>query len=312
MLAKLGMTADVARRRDPLDDGDRGRRHHAAPARRSTSTSTPPAPTASCPSTGSSRTPRSTGPIESGCTKMAVVGFGKQPGAAQFHACGAGRDARPAARRHRRAARDRPAARRRGVGRGAVRRRRHRPRPARRRGRRRRRGGPHRAGPSARAALPFAEIDVLVIEQGGKDISGTTLDPTSPGASGSPGSPTSTGAAGGDDRAARPDRGDGRQRARASGSSTSSPPPLAERSTGRRPTSTAFTAGGSGVRRARLPMVLPDEESCIRAALATCGRPVRRPKRVVRIRSTLHLTRCWVSDALLADLPPTAASAVPS
>ena len=28
------------------------------------------------------------GPIESGCTKMAVVGFGKQPGAAQIHACG--------------------------------------------------------------------------------------------------------------------------------------------------------------------------------------------------------------------------------
>ena len=33
------------------------------------------------------------GPIESGCTKMIVVGFGKQPGAAQFHASGAGRDA---------------------------------------------------------------------------------------------------------------------------------------------------------------------------------------------------------------------------
>ena len=28
------------------------------------------------------------GPIESGCTKMGVVGFGKQPGAAQIHACG--------------------------------------------------------------------------------------------------------------------------------------------------------------------------------------------------------------------------------
>ena len=28
------------------------------------------------------------GPIESGCTKMAVVGFGKQPGAAQIHSCG--------------------------------------------------------------------------------------------------------------------------------------------------------------------------------------------------------------------------------
>ena len=53
-----------------------------------------------------------------------------------------------------------------------------------------------------------------------------------------------------------------------------------------------------------MPMVLPDEEACIRAALATCGRGVDEPKRVVRIRSTLHLTRCWVSDALLAELPP--------
>ena len=64
------------------------------------------------------------GPIESGCTKMAVVGFGKQPGAAQFHAERRRRDARPAAGRHRRAAGDRPAARRRGVHRVAVRRRR--------------------------------------------------------------------------------------------------------------------------------------------------------------------------------------------
>ena len=28
------------------------------------------------------------GPIESGLTRMSVVGFGKQPGAAQIHACG--------------------------------------------------------------------------------------------------------------------------------------------------------------------------------------------------------------------------------
>ena len=73
----------------------------------------------------------------------------------------------------------------------------------------------------------------------------------------------------------------------------------------------AFTAGGSGVRRARLPMVLPDEESCIRAALSTCGKAFDEPKRVVRIASTLHLTRCWVSDALLDELPA-AARVVPS
>ncbi len=64
-----------------------------------------------------------------------------------------------------------------------------------------------------------------------------------------------------------------------------------------------FTAGPSGVRRSRMPMVLPTEEDCIKAALSMCGKAVDEPKRVVRIRSTLHLTRCWVSDALLSELP---------
>jgi hypothetical protein len=41
----------------------------------------------------------------------------------------------------------------------------------------------------------------------------------------------------------------------------------------------------------------------MKAALSMCGRGLDEPKRVVRIRSTLHLTRCWVSDALLAELP---------
>ncbi len=59
-----------------------------------------------------------------------------------------------------------------------------------------------------------------------------------------------------------------------------------------------FTAGPAGMRRARLPMVLPDEQSCIKAALSMCGRDRSQPKRVVRIRSTLHLTECWVSEAL--------------
>ena len=52
-------------------------------------------------------------------------------------------------------------------------------------------------------------------------------------------------------------------------------------------------------------MVLPSEDDCIKAALSMCGRGFDEPKRVVRIESTLHPTQCWVSDALLADLPPT-------
>jgi len=45
--------------------------------------------------------------------------------------------------------------------------------------------------------------------------------------------------------------------------------------------------------------VLPDDESCIKAALTMCGRGPEESKRVVRVKSTLHLTKCWVSDALL-------------
>ena len=92
----------------------------------------------------------------------------------------------------------------------------------------------------------------------------------------------------------------------ASVSPTSSRRRWPTRSTGRRRTSTASRPAAAGVRRARLPMVLPDEESCIKAALSMCGKAFDEPKRVVRITSTLHLTRCWVSDALLGELPAAA------
>ena len=64
-----------------------------------------------------------------------------------------------------------------------------------------------------------------------------------------------------------------------------------------------FTAGIAGVRRSRMPMVLPTDDDCVKAALSMCGRAFDQPKRVVRIESTLHMTRCWVSDALLHELP---------
>jgi hypothetical protein len=51
-----------------------------------------------------------------------------------------------------------------------------------------------------------------------------------------------------------------------------------------------------------MPMVLADEDECIRTALMMCGKANDEPKRVVRIRSTLHLDRAWVSDAILDEL----------
>ena len=241
------------------------------------------------------------GPIESGCTKMAVVGFGKQPGAAQFHASGA---------TEMRARLDR---RDRGVCAGRL------------------LGGVASVeGPTgevvtvralaademaasaeqelteqARALvpkLPFDEIDVLVIERGGKDISGTTLDPNVTGrfwiaGLEDPPAPRVSMIVllGLTDVTAGNVLG--------IGFADFVPASLAAQIDWKATYLNSFTAGGTGVRRARLPMVLPDEESCIRAAMATCGRPLDQPRRIVRIESTLHLDRCWVSEALLAELP---------
>jgi hypothetical protein len=152
------------------------------------------------------------------------------------------------------------------------------------------------------AALPFAEIDVLVIEEGGKDISGTTLDPNVTGrfwVNGLPdlGTPRvamivllglTTITAG---------------NATGIGFVDFVPAALAEQIDWEQTYVNSFTAGGSGVRRGRLPMVLPDEDSCIRAAMQTCGKPFDVPKKVVRIHSTLHLTHCSVSDELLGEIP---------
>ncbi len=239
------------------------------------------------------------GPVESGCMKMAVVGFGKQPGAALVHSCG------PVEMRDRLL--DACAALREtgrllgGIGtvesaNGDV---------VRVAGLRAEDVGgdfEHELTEYARSlvpALPFDEIDVLIIEKGGKDISGTTIDPNVTGRFWVDGL----------DDLATPkvhaivlldltDVSGGN--ALGIGFADFIPASLANKIDFRTTYINCFTAGPAGMRRARLPMVLPDEESCIKAALSMCGRGIDEPKRVVRITSTLHLTECWVSDALLS------------
>ncbi len=242
------------------------------------------------------------GPIESGVTKMAVVGFGKQPGAAQIHSCG------PVQMRDRLLA-GIEALRKTGRLLGGV------------------ASVESSDGAVVRVqalavddvggtgelelteyartmvpALPFGAIDVLIVEQGGKDISGTTLDPNVTG------------------RFWIKDLPDFEQPSVATivllsltevsegnalgiGFADFIPAALAREIDWQKTYVNCFTAGPSGLRRSRMPMVLPDEEACIRAALQMCGKGFDVPQRVVRIRSTLHLTRAWVSDAVLADLP---------
>jgi len=242
------------------------------------------------------------GPIESGCTKMAVVGFGKQPGAAQIHACG------PEEMRNRIlngiAALRASGRLLGGVGTiesasGEV-------------VRLRALTSDEVGGPAeieltdfARTlvpALPFPQVDVLIIDKGGKDISGTTMDPNVTGRFwvhgladlAEPDVSTIvlldlTAVSGGN--------------ALGIGFADFIPLPLAQQIDWQKTYVNCFTAGIAGVRRSRMPMVLPTEDDCVKAALSMCGRAFDQPKRVVRIESTLHMTRCWVSDALLHELP---------
>jgi hypothetical protein len=243
------------------------------------------------------------GPIESGCSKMAVVGFGKQPGAAQIHSCG------PIEMRNR--ILDGIAALR-GTGRllGGV---------ASVEGT----GGDivriaaldadDVGGEAEREltafaislvpALPFDQVDVLIIEQGGKDISGTTMDPNVTGRFWVQGlADVETPRVSTVVLLSITEVSEGN--VLGIGLADFVPVSLAERIDWRKTYINCFTAGIAGTRRSRMPMVLPDETACIKAALSMCGRNFDEPRRVVRIRSTLHLTSMWVSAPLLDELPP--------
>ncbi len=237
------------------------------------------------------------GPIESGCTKMAVVGFGKQPGAAQIHSCG---PAQMAMRLVEGIETLRATGRLLGglatvescsgevvrieaLSADEV-------------------GGEAERNLTDYARelvprLPWRNIDVLIIERGGKDISGTTIDPNVTGRFWVHGLA---------DLDAPPATIVLLDITEASGGNVLGiglvdfiPTRVANRIDWEKTYLNCFTAGPSGMRRSRMPMVLADDEQCIKTAMMMCGRSVDEPKRIVRIRSTLHLERAWVSEAIL-------------
>ena len=136
------------------------------------------------------------------------------------------------------------------------------------------------------AALPFADIDVLVIEEGGKDISGTTLDPNVTGRF------WVTGLADLDSPRVAMIVLLGLT-AITAGNATGIgfvdfvPVALAEQVDWEQTYVNSFTAGGAGVRRGRMPMVLPDED---RASAPRCRPAARRSTR--RRRSSGSTRRC--------------------
>lgn len=243
------------------------------------------------------------GPYESGMAKMIVIGLGKQAGAASAHARGFGEMARmvPAAAR---VALERapiqfavavvenahdevfkllvvPANRIMDVEPEIL-----------------------IEAKSAMAHIPFSQLDVLVIDEIGKNISGDGADPNvtgrfpTPYASGGPEVNKQVvldldDASGGN--------------ANGVGTSDFTTVRLARKmDLGQTyPNSLTSTVPGP----VKLPMVLPSDRLAIAAALLTCH-AVARPPRLMRIKNTLNLDEFWVSPALLDEVRRDAAQRI--
>lgn len=64
----------------------------------------------------------------------------------------------------------------------------------------------------------------------------------------------------------------------------------------------AMTAGNSGTQRVQIPIALPTDRDVVAAAILTCGRPDSDDVRLVRIHDTLDLSHLLVSESLRATV----------
>lgn len=149
--------------------------------------------------------------------------------------------------------------------------------------------------------FPFPEIDVLIVEQIGKNISGVGLDPNVTGRAKVHGVDDSISC---DIHTIAVLDLTEETHGNASGIG------LADVTTLRLVEKIDFetfyinclTAGICGIQRAAIPMVAPDDRAAVLAAVRTCGRPDPRQARIVRIRHTLALDEMDVSESLLPQL----------
>ncbi len=145
--------------------------------------------------------------------------------------------------------------------------------------------------------LPFPEIDVLIVEEMGKNISGVGMDPKVIGRTKVHGVPDVVTC---DIRAIAVLKLTGEAHGNASGVG------LADVTTRRLVEQIDFeatyinciTAGVCGVQRAAIPLVAPDDRAAIQTALRVCGQPDSLQARIVRIQNTLSLGEFDISESL--------------
>jgi len=151
--------------------------------------------------------------------------------------------------------------------------------------------------------FPFPEVDVLIVEEMGKNISGVGMDPNVIGRTKVHGVADTVTC---DIRAIAVLGLTGETHGNASGIG------LADVTTRRLVDQINFeatyinciTAGACGVQRAAIPIVAPDDRAAIETALHVCGQPDPLQARMVRIRNTLSLEEMDISESLARHPAP--------
>jgi len=150
--------------------------------------------------------------------------------------------------------------------------------------------------------LPFAELDVLIIDEMGKNISGAGMDTHVIGRGIMPSIPEAEW--GGPNirliavlDLTAPSHGNGT----ALGLADLTTRKLVEKVDWNATLINMRTSGEGGIQRARLPMIMPTSDDCVRTAYATCGRAEAAQVRMARIRSTADTQFLEISSALLEE-----------
>jgi Lactate racemase N-terminal domain len=149
--------------------------------------------------------------------------------------------------------------------------------------------------------LPFEELDVLVVDEMGKDKSGTGMDTNVLGrcwVHGIPEFESPSIAAISVHRLSVASHGN----ASGLGLADVIPARLLEQIDLRASYVNALTSGAGGARRSRLPMVLEDDEAAVIGAVTMSGRRDWADLRLARIRDTLSPNELMVTPALLEEV----------
>ena len=152
------------------------------------------------------------------------------------------------------------------------------------------------------ASIPFDQVDVLVIEEMGKNISGCGMDTNVIGRMWVPGVPETE----------RPriqaivvldltEASHGN--ATGIGLADFTTDHLVSKIDWHATYVNGYTSGVGGLMRNRLPWVLPDDRAAIAAAIRMCGKPDPSTVRLVRVKNTLMVAHMEISESLLDESP---------